>query len=261
MNPDAPAQAGEALLARHRHRKVELEGSCNCRDLGGLRTVGGGLTRHGRVWRSDALATLTDADRARLAALGVRAVYDLRSEEERARAPNRLDADTSQHLLGFIPRGNREMFEAINAGRMGAAEARATMREQYERLALDHTDSLGAFYRGLLARDGAPAVVHCASGKDRTGVGVALLLLIVGVARDEIFEDYLLSHYQRRPIDLFIGEAAHEVVDQIMAAREEYLAAGLAAIEREYGAFDAFVARGLGLDTPARDALAALLTG
>lgn len=260
MKPD-DTHDGAALLERHRHRKIELEGSCNCRDLGGLRTVGGGRTHPGRVFRSDALATLTDADRARLAALGIRAVYDLRTEEERARAPDRLDAHTSQHRLGFIPRGNREMFEAINAGRMTPAEARATMREQYERLALDHTDSLGAFYRGLLAGAGAPALVHCASGKDRTGVGVALLLLAVGVGRDEVFEDYLLSHYQRRPIDLFIGEAVLEVVDQVMAAREEYLAAALAAIDREYGAFDAFVARGLGLDTASRDALTAFLAG
>jgi protein-tyrosine phosphatase len=260
VRPDeSQPAAGAALLARHRGRKIDLEGSCNCRDLGGLRTVGGGRTRRGRVFRSDALATLTDADRARLAALGVRAVYDLRTEEERVRAPNRLAPDLPQHRLGFIPRGNREMFDAINAGRMSAVEARATMCEQYARLALDHTDSLGAFYRGLLARDGAPALVHCASGKDRTGVGVALLLLTVGVERDEVFEDYLLSHYQRRPIDLFVGEAALEVVDQIMAAREEYLAAGLAAIEREFGSFETFVARGLGLDAGARESLAALL--
>ena len=256
MNDDS----GRALLARHAHRKVALEGSCNCRDLGGLATAGGGRTRSGRVFRSDALATLTDADRGRLAELGIRAVYDLRTEEERQRAPNRLPAGTPvQHVRGFIPRGNREMFEAINTGRMTAAEARATMREQYERLALDHTDMLGAVYRNLLAADGAPGLVHCASGKDRTGVGVALLLLAVGVERDAVFEDYLLSHYQRRPIDLFLGEAAHDVVDQVMAAREEYLAAALGAIDREFGSFDAFVVRGLGFDAATRAALTALL--
>ena len=251
--------SGAALLARHQHRKIELEGCCNCRDLGGLRTAGGGRTRHGRVFRSDALATLTDADRARLAALGVRAVYDFRSDEERMRAPNLLHAEVVQHPRGFIPQGNREMFEAINAGRLSPAAARSTMREQYERLVLDHTEHHAWVYRRLLGDDGAPAVIHCASGKDRTGIGVALLLLAVGVAPDDVLEDYTLSHYQRRPIDLFVGDAKSEAIDEIMSAREEYLAAALGAVEREFGGVDPFIERGLGLSRAERDALTALL--
>lgn len=250
---------GAALLARHLHRKIELEGCCNCRDLGGLRTAGGGRTRHGQVFRSDALATLTDADRTRLAALGIRAIYDFRTDAERARAPNRLDSAVIQHPRGFIPRGNPEMFAAVNAGRLSAAAARATMHEQYERLALDHTEHYAWVYRQLLADGGAPAILHCASGKDRTGVGIALLLLAVGVAPEDVLEDYTLSHYQRRPVDMFAAHAMREAVDEIMSAYEEYLANGLAAIEREFGSIDGYVERGLGLTHAERDALVALL--
>lgn len=255
MNEDL----GAALLARHLHRKIDLEGCCNCRDLGGLRTVRGGRTRHGRVFRSDALATLTDADRARLAALGIRAIYDFRTDDERARAPNLLDMSVIQHPRGFIPRGNPEMFAAINAGRLSATAARATMREQYERLALDHTDHYAWVYRQLLTDGGAPAILHCASGKDRTGIGIALLLLAVGVAPEDVLEDYTLSHYQRRPVDMFAAHAMREAVDEIMSAYEEYLANGLAAIEREFGSIDGYVERGLGLTHAERDALSALL--
>lgn len=251
--------SGAALLARHRHRRIELDGSCNCRDLGGLRTIGGGSTRRGVLYRSDALATLSDGDRARLQALGIRSVYDLRTEPERERAPNRVDAHVLQHARGFIPRGNPEMFEAINAGRLSPAAARATMLEQYARLALDHTEHFAWIYRRLLTADGAPAIVHCASGKDRTGIGVAMLLLIVGVAREEVFEDYAISHYQRRPVDMFAQHALRDAVDEIMSAHVDYLAAGLDAIEREFGSFDAFVERRLGLSAGERDALTALL--
>jgi protein-tyrosine phosphatase len=251
---------GRALLARHQHRRIALEGSCNCRDLGGLRTARGGRTRHGRVFRSDALATLTDSDRATLADLDIRTVYDLRTDEERQRAPNLLHEETPrQQALGFLPRGNPEMFVAINAGQLSPAAARAQMCAQYERLALDHTDLLGRMYRGMLAPNGAPALFHCASGKDRTGVGSAFLLLAVGVERDEVFEDYLISHYQRRAIDLFSGNAPDDAVFEIMSAREEYLAAALAAIDREFGSFDAFAARSLGFSVAERDALCALL--
>lgn len=251
--------AGAALLARHLHRRIELEGSCNCRDLGGLRTAGGGRTRRGVLYRSDALATLSDADRARLQALGIRSVYDLRTEPERERAPNRVDAPILQHVRGFIPRGNPEMFAAINAGSLTPAAARATMLEQYERLALDHAEHYAWIYRRLLAKDGAPAILHCASGKDRTGVSVALLLLTVGVERDEVLEDYAISHYQRRPVDMFASHALREAVDEIMSAHVDYLAAALNAVEREFGSFDAFVERCLGLTPAERDALTALL--
>jgi len=251
---------GRALLARHQHRKIELEGICNCRDFGGLPTLGGGRTRPGRVFRSDALATLTDADRATLASLGVRSVFDLRTEEERQRAPNRLPGPLPvQHALGFIPRGNPEMFAAVNAGKLTAAAARAQMCAQYERLALDHTDVLGTMYRLMLAAGGAPALLHCASGKDRTGIGSAFLLLMIGVGRDEVFEDYLISHYQRRHIDLFTRDAPNAAVNEIMSAHEEYLAAGLAAIDREFGRFGAFAERRLGLTPALREALIALL--
>ncbi|HMM74199.1 MAG TPA: tyrosine-protein phosphatase [Gammaproteobacteria bacterium] len=251
---------GAALLARHRARKIELAGSCNMRDLGGLATADGRRTRRGRVYRSDALATLTDADCARLAALGIRAVYDFRTEEERARAPNRLDSlALVQHPRGFIPRGNPEMFIAVNARRLSAAAVRATMLEQYARLALDHTEHYAWVFRRLLSDDGAPAILHCASGKDRTGVGVALLLLAVGVTREEVLEDYAISHYQRRPVDMFRDTAVAEAVEEIMSAHVDYLAAGLAAIEREHGSIDAFVARGLGLTPAEREALIELL--
>ena len=247
------------LLERHRHRKVELEGSLNCRDLGGLRTVDGRTTCRGRVYRSDALATLTAEDQARLEALGIRAVFDLRTTEERVRAPNRLPAGPMQHAVGFIPRGNPEMFQAVNAGQLDVAGTRATMHQQYENLILDHTDRLARVYRGLLDQQGVPAIIHCASGKDRTGVVSAVLLLAVGVRRDDVLEDYHVSNFQRRPVDLFQGGAAGEVVEQIMCAVPEYLETALAAAEREFGSLDDYLRQGVGLSDHERTALADLL--
>lgn len=253
-------ESGKALLARHHARKVDLAGTHNMRDLGDLATVDGRRTRRGRVYRSDALATLTDADRARLAELGVRAVYDFRTDDERMRAPNRLESlAVVQHVRGFIPRGNLEMFADVNARRLTAATARATMLAQYARLALDHTEHYAWVFRHLLSADGAPAILHCASGKDRTGVGVALLLLAVGVGRETVLEDYAISHYQRRPVDLFRDGAVSEAVEEIMSARVDYLDAGLGAIERTHGSFDTFFARGLGLTPAERKGLVELL--
>jgi protein-tyrosine phosphatase len=252
--------AGAALLARHEARKIELAGTYNMRDLGGLATVDGRRTRRGRVFRSDALATLTAADCARLAELGIRAVYDFRTDEERARAPNRVDSlALVQHARGFIPRGNPEMFVAANTRQLTAATAHATMLAQYARLALDHAEHYAWVFRRLLSEDGAPAILHCASGKDRTGVATALLLLAVGVTREDVLEDYAISNWQRRPVDLFRDSAVAEAVEEIMSAHIDYLAGGLAAIERTHGSVEAYLERGLGLTPAEREGLVELL--
>ena len=248
------------LLDRHAHRQVVLEGACNCRDLGGLRTTDGRRTRRGVVYRSDALATLTSADQNTLAELGIRAVYDLRTVEERARAPNQLPAAApAQRAFGFIPRGNHEMFVGVNTGQWSPEATRAAMLAQYERLILDHTECLVGVYRGLLASAGAQAVIHCASGKDRTGIACAVLLLAVGVAREEVIEDYVISNFQRRRVDLFHGAPPAAAVEHIMAASADYLLAALAASERAFGSFDAYLAQGVGLSDLDRVALAHFL--
>lgn len=250
------------LLERHAHRRIAFEGACNCRDLGGLKTTDGRRTRRGVVYRSDALATLTVGDQAALAELGVRAIYDLRTDDERARNPNRLPVPPPvQHALGFIPRGNLDMFEAVNSGAWSPEDTRRAMHSQYERLILDHTDCLLGVYRGLLREEGRPAVLHCASGKDRTGIASAVLLLAVGVGRNEVLEDYVISNFQRRPVALFTDGAPAAVVEQIMCASADYLDTALRAAERTFGSFDDFLARGVGLSDLDRIALAELLVG
>ncbi len=250
------------LLDRHQHRRIAFEGACNCRDLGGLPTTDGRHTRHGLVFRSDALATLSLSDQAALAELGVRAIFDLRMPDERSRNPNRLPVPPPvQHALGFIPEGNMAMFNGVNSGQWTPAKTRAAMHGQYERLILDHTDRLAAVYRGLLLNDGAPAIVHCASGKDRTGIACAVLLLAVGVTPAAVMEDYVISNFQRRKVEFFVGDAPTDAVDVVMSASADYLDSALTAVERHYGSFDAYLSEGVGLSDLERVALSELLVG
>jgi protein-tyrosine phosphatase len=249
-----------ALLKRHHHRRIAFEGACNVRDLGGLRTTDGRLTRRGVVYRSDALATLSVADQGALAALGVKSIFDLRTADERGRNPNRLPVPPpTQHALGFIPEGNMDMFVGVNSGRWTPAQTRAAMLGQYERLILEHTGNLAGVYRGLLRAGSVPALVHCASGKDRTGIAIAVLLLAVGVAREEVIEDYVISNYQRRKVELFAEDAPADAVEEVMCASADYLETALAAADRRFGSFDDFLINGIGLSDLDRISLADLL--
>ena len=250
----------DTLLAAHGHRHVRLEGALNVRDLGGLSTLDGKLTRHGLLFRADTLAHLTAADQARLGALGLTTVIDLRTEEERTRAPDRLPEGPAPAVqaLGFLPRGNIEMFAAINAGQLDAEEAVRSMMDQYRNLTLDHHDRYQAFIETLLGPGTRPLLFHCASGKDRTGIAAAIVLLALDVPRATVLEDYAISNFQRRPIDLFTAGASAPAVEQVLAAHPRYLEAALTAMEETSGSIPAYLAE-LGLNSEARRHLRALL--
>lgn len=250
----------ETLLATHAHRHVPLEGACNVRDLGGLPTTDGRRTRRGVLYRSDTLAHLSPADHDRLQALALRAIVDLRTADERARAPDRLPENLPLALYnpGFIPRGNVEMFTAINSGQMGAEDAAQAMIGQYRNLTLDHFEEYRTFLSALLAPGQRPLLFHCASGKDRTGIAAAIILLAVDVPRDWIIQDYVISNYQRRPIDLFTHGAAGPAVEQVMAADPRYIEAALRSMEEAFGSIDDYLAEA-GADREARRYLRDLL--
>jgi protein-tyrosine phosphatase len=160
--------------------------------------------------------------------------------------------------LGFLPRGNVEMFSAINAGRLDAEDAVQAMMAQYRNLALEHHDRYQAFVETLLGPGSRPLLFHCASGKDRTGIAAAIVLLALDVPRATVLEDYAISNFQRRPIDLFTAGASAPAVEQVMAANPRYLEAAFKAMEEASGSIQAYLAE-LGLDSEARRHLRALL--
>ncbi len=251
----------EALLSAHRHRHLKFDGACNVRDLGGLPTTDGRVTRHGVVYRADTLAYLSNADLASLTRLELRTVVDLRSAEECARAPDRLPGGVglTLHNPGFMPKGNHALIGRINAGELDATNAADAMLGQYRTLTLEHLAEYRVFVSALLAPGYTPLLFHCASGKDRTGIAAAIVLLAVGVPQDWVIQDYVISNYQRRAVDLFGDAAPLPAVEQVMAAFPRYLEAAIAAMREEFGSIDEYLAQGLGLDRAARDHLETLL--
>lgn len=251
----------ETLLNAHDHRHLKFEGACNVRDLGGLPTAHGRMTRHGVLYRSDTLAHLSAADLERLSQLELRTVVDLRTAEECARAPDRLPlgATLTLHNPGFLPKGNEEMFASINAGALDAQAAVAAMLVQYRSLTLEHLAEYRVFVSALLAPSRTPLLFHCASGKDRTGIAAAIVLLAVGVQRPWVVQDYVISNYQRRTVDLFVRAGPSPAVEQVMAADPRYIEVAMTAMTEAFGSIDAYLEQGLGIDSAARRHLEKLL--
>ena len=156
----------------------------NARDLGGLPTVDGGQVRHGAVVRADSPHALTADGVAALRAHGVTRIIDLRSADEAELRPNVLAGDPMYRLVPFTDPDDDPADELSDL---------AGVDELYRcRIAGDARRVVAAVAAVADAPPGA-VLVHCQAGQDRTGMLVALLLRVAGVADDVIVEDYTYS--------------------------------------------------------------------
>lgn len=182
---------------------IELDGANNVRDLGGLR-AGADRTRAGVLLRSDALHELSVADVHLLVdERGLAHVVDLRSANERSeRGRGRLGETevryTEVEVIGPDDLARRAQARAA-AFAAGEPVAKVIGDGYVELLQLGGAAFTEAFRR-ILEPGGTPALVHCAIGKDRTGVLVALLLDAAGVDRDEIVTDYAHTGSRMAPV-------------------------------------------------------------
>lgn len=177
---------------------IELENAVNVRDLGGLPAADGARTRPGRLVRSDNLQDLSASDVRRLVdEIGVTTVVDLRSTSEvRLEGPGPLSAVPSvEHRnLSLLPEAGAmtdvaKDALAVNRERAIARDPEDVATSFYFGYIEDRPDSVVGALRAVAQAPGA-ALVHCAAGKDRTGVVIALALSAVGVGRDVVVADY-----------------------------------------------------------------------
>jgi protein-tyrosine phosphatase len=184
---------GTVTIEREWTRRLAWEGCLNARDLGGYATTDGRQTRWGAVVRSDSLAALTPAGRADLAGYGVRAIVDLRLQSEIEEHPNPF-AEPGDHGIAYT---NVSMIDPA----AGFPPDTYTLAENY----LWMLDRFGGFVAEVLASIAqAPpggVLIHCAAGKDRTGLVSALLLGLAGVPAETIAADYALTAEYLRPRD------------------------------------------------------------
>ncbi|MFD5062493.1 tyrosine-protein phosphatase [Streptomyces sp. NBC_01762] len=241
----------------------ELSGVRNFRDVGGLPTVDGRRVRHGRLFRSGHLAHATSEDAAFLGGLGLHTIFDFRNA-----ADHKLDgldvelpgvrnvsiplsdpADGAE-FWRMVRDGNIEQLRVLLADGKGAARMTASYRTIVRDRTAEHSRVLHA-----LAEDSVPALMHCAAGKDRAGISIAVSLLAVGVEREAIEADYLKSNdphrrYKVRRSDTSATGMSPEVMEllsPLFDARAEYLAQAFTTIEETWGSTDRYLAEGLKL--------------
>ncbi|MBB6092604.1 protein-tyrosine phosphatase [Povalibacter uvarum] len=236
-------------------RILALQGGCNFRDIGGYHGAEGREVRWGRVYRTGVLSYFTEMDRDVLKPLGVRAICDLRRVEEREREPTRWP-DEAVHLMHWED-GDAPMIRTFAANRPKTpAGMHDSMLDLYHALPAWMAPRIRGFLE-CIASGKSPVVVHCAAGKDRTGVAVAVLLHALGVSRDVIMQDYLLTNdagdfeqFITSQHDSQLGLAVNhqpllampeEIRRILFAAHADYLDAAFERIDRDYGGIDGYL--------------------
>jgi protein-tyrosine phosphatase len=249
-----------------------MQAVANLRDLGGWRTRAGGLVRSGVVYRSAGLGTATEDDLAALASLGIRTVFDLRTAGERSAQPDRIPAaatgvvaDVLGGSVGSVPAHLMDLLvdppRATLALADGAAEG---MFDQAYRDIVLLRSAHAAFrsvYTGLLDAPLRPVLVHCTTGKDRTGWAAAALLMLLGVPDEDVMAEYLLTNEQLLPalqplFDAFAaGGGDPDVLLPVLGVRQEYLESAVAHMTDGFGSVEGYFRDALGIDESAQAAL------
>jgi protein tyrosine/serine phosphatase len=228
-------------------RQASFERIFNFRDLGGYLAAEGRTVRWGRLYRSDGLHQLTDNDLDTLRGLGLRTVIDLRTHVEVAEHGH-FPVDRHPVERHHLPVINRSWEDDERLAIPEDHEAAEFLTERY----LDMLDEGGASFAAavsvLASPTACPAVCHCAVGKDRTGVFVALVLSLLGVADDLIVHDYTLSALGMARIEDWLAAHSPEGAAEWAAQPAAWLAsppaamAGLlAALRTDHGSTETYL--------------------
>ena len=249
---------------------LDFEGIVNARDLGGL-PAGGLKVRPGCLLRTAYLAEATDADIERLQRMKLRAVFDFRSLPESVAAPDRqvpgaesvalptLDQEAERRSGEAVPEQTWLDLPKHIVDLSFTKLFQKKARELYPSLILSEFSQIqySAFLNLILLKGADGAVLwHCSQGKDRTGIGAALILGALGASRETIVEDFDLSNREYKPlVDSLCAEVAAkgggedemDVIRAFMGVSTRNFCATLDLIDRQWGSLQDYITKQLDL--------------
>ena len=263
--PTRGQSAARQAPAAARERHIVLAGAPNFRDLGGYQTTDGRHVRWGLIYRSGELSRLTATDYEKLATLNIAVVCDFRRDSERNAAPTAWSGSRPPTILN-LPGDQAERGSASGAGADGSPSTLPALSPLLAASYPTYPKALASSFKTVLAQlktQHGAVLYHCTAGKDRTGTFSALLLTMLGVPQAVVMEDYLLTNqFVATParIDAMVARgASREAAIANIGVDRVYLESTLAAIDREYGSFDAYRRDALGVSDAELAALKAKL--
>lgn len=256
-------------------RTLDIPGMNNFRDLGGYITGDDHRVKWGILYRSDHIYNASNIGIERLKKLDIKTIIDYRSEDEIAKYPNKTisqniktyvfdpSAHTAELSAQFSASKEDEDKELIK--KIKAQIDNGTLKEQYDIVTEQYNNfvknedsklAFGNMLKLLTKKDTTPLIQHCRGGKDRTGYGSLLVLGVLGVSKDQIIQDYMLTgknriernnykmeSYRKHTNDPNVLEYLYSLID----TRQDFIETSYNKIIGKYSSIENYAVKELGL--------------
>jgi len=235
-------------------RHIKLKGAHNFRDIGGYTLDSGKRIKTRMIFRSDRLSKLTTSDLRYFEALNIKLIIDLRDDYERHSDPSRLPQNNTPTTKVLSLHNNRmdirTLKQQLFAGKLGQFDFHEFLLSEYRHYITQHDNELKKIFTLLLDPGRYPVLIHCNGGKDRTGTVTALIHYALGLRKETIFDDYMLSGDNLKrlvkktliQVKLFsLFRANTRQLKPLMETHPEYLQEAINTMERNFGSIDAYL--------------------
>ncbi|MFM1969277.1 MAG: hypothetical protein RL152_654, partial [Bacteroidota bacterium] len=235
-------------------RRLWFEQSPNFRDLGGLISTTGKRVKWGVIFRCGDMGTLSESDLVLIKNLRVKTVVDLRNEQEIKTSPDKYPTDVSVKRVwsSISPEQSQGMsafYKLIMNPNATSKQVDSLFTTFYAQMPLNARAYKPLFEELTALKNDSSLLFHCTAGKDRTGLGSALILYALGIPEDIIIQEYFLSNRYTKDIlakSPMMAKLPVEVATVLAGVQPHYIQASLAAIKNQYGSVKNFFKQELG---------------
>lgn len=252
-------------------RVMPLEGLCNFRDLGGIESEDGRKVKWNKFFRAEQLSGLTKSDMEFLNSIGIKTILDYRSKSEVDKNPDpEIKGATYINISGLDVPSNKETdnFDMIhfikNASKIKEfGNPIEFLGNGYTKMVFNN-NAFKKLIDCILNEEMLPIIQHCTAGKDRTGMGSALILLALGVSEENVIDDYLATNVYREKAnneakkqlgDVLKSKDSEEMFDAMMQVRREYIENAFKVIKEKYNTIDNYLEKEYDLTSEKRKIL------
>ncbi|WP_226663560.1 tyrosine-protein phosphatase [Microbulbifer aggregans] len=258
------AQSAAVQTEVEQLRVLPLEGGRNFRDLGGYQTADGKTVKWGKIYRSGILTNLTANDYDYLKDREIATIVDFRSTQERTQEPDNWRGGNAITLeWDYEMNWEKDFARLFTKPDFAKQDLVELMDKGYTDLVKQQTPAYRAMFQKLIESDDA-LLFHCTAGKDRTGIGAALILTALGVDRETVKQDYMLSNKTLAGVKMmelpedasekekrmfaFFAQLPEDVRGAMSGVELSWLESAFAEMERQHGSVEGYIEHALDVD-------------